>query len=41
MPIWGHVRTFDHAALQTLGEATGHPFQVTDHHGGWLVADRR
>jgi SAM-dependent methyltransferase len=38
-PIWGHVRTFDHAALQALGEGTGHPFQVTDHHGGWLVVD--
>jgi hypothetical protein len=33
------VRTFDHAALQALGEGTGHPFQVTDHHGGWLVVD--
>jgi SAM-dependent methyltransferase len=36
-PIWGHVRVFDHAALQALGEGTGHPYQVSDHHGGWLV----
>ena len=34
---WGHVRTFDAAALRELGESTGHPYEVTDHHGGWLV----
>jgi SAM-dependent methyltransferase len=38
-PIWGHVRRFDHASLHALGEETGRPFQVTDHHGGWLVVE--
>ena len=38
-PAWGHVRTFDLATLQRLGERTGHPFEVTEHHGGWLVVD--
>lgn len=36
---WGHVRTFDAAALAVLGAATGRDHRVTDHHGGWLVAD--
>ncbi len=39
-PTWGHVRTFDAAALTALGEATGRPFAVSDHHGGWLVVER-
>ncbi len=34
---WGHVRTFDAAALDALGATTGHPYEVTDHHGGWLT----
>jgi SAM-dependent methyltransferase len=38
-PTWGHLRTFDTAALTALGAATGHPFAVTEHHGGWLVID--
>jgi SAM-dependent methyltransferase len=38
-PTWGHVRRFDHAALRALGEGTGRPYQVTDHHGGWLVVE--
>jgi SAM-dependent methyltransferase len=38
-PTWGHLRTFDSAALAELGAATGHPFAVTEHHGGWLVID--
>ncbi|MDT7660278.1 MAG: hypothetical protein QOF38_4993 [Pseudonocardiales bacterium] len=38
-PTWGHVRLFDHAALRALGEGTGRPYQVTDHHGGWLVVE--
>jgi SAM-dependent methyltransferase len=38
-PTWGHVRRFDHATLGALGEATGRPFRVADHHGGWLVID--
>lgn len=36
-PTWGHVRTFDAAALRELGAATGRPHEVFDHHGGWLV----
>ena len=36
---WGHVRTFDAAALRELGDSTGHPYEVADHHGGWLVID--
>ena len=36
-PTWGHVRTFDAAALHALGSITGLHFEVTEHHGGWLV----
>jgi SAM-dependent methyltransferase len=36
---WGHVRTFDAAALDALGATTGRPYRVEDHHGGWLVID--
>lgn len=36
-PAWGHVRTFDVADLEALGAATGHPYEVSAHHGGWLV----
>ena len=35
----GHVRTFDLAALEDLGRSTGRPFEVFEHHGGWLVVD--
>ena len=38
-PTWGHLRTFDAAALTALGASTGHPFQVTSYHGGWLVVE--
>lgn len=38
-PTWGHVRTFDLAALDELGVATGLPYEATEHHGGWLVVD--
>ncbi|GAA4904149.1 methyltransferase family protein [Actinomycetospora succinea] len=38
-PVYGHVRTFDHAALHALGERTGRPYTVADDHGGWLVVD--
>jgi SAM-dependent methyltransferase len=38
-PTWGHVRTFDAAALDALGAATGRPYRVDDHHGGWLVVE--
>jgi hypothetical protein len=34
---WGHVRTFDLADLDALGAATGLPYTVEEHHGGWLV----
>jgi SAM-dependent methyltransferase len=37
---WGHVTTFDEAALHELGATTGLPYEVTEHHGGWLVIDR-
>ena len=37
---YGHVRTFDLAALRDLGRATGEAFAVEEHHGGWLVIDR-
>ncbi|WP_433606682.1 mycofactocin oligosaccharide methyltransferase MftM [Prescottella agglutinans] len=35
----GHVRTFDADALRALGVSTGRPFEVFDHHGGWLVLE--
>ncbi|MGC0365312.1 SAM-dependent methyltransferase [Rhodococcus sp. 27YEA15] len=35
----GHVRTFDLASLRDLGERTGRPFEVLEHHGGWLILD--
>ena len=38
-PAWGHVRTFDLAELDALGAATGLPYTVDEHHGGWLVVD--
>jgi SAM-dependent methyltransferase len=39
-PAWGHVRTFDPADLDALGAATGLPYTVDEHHGGWLVVHR-
>lgn len=38
---YGHVRTFREPDLAALGEATGRPFEVSAHHGGWLVVDCR
>ena len=38
---WGHVRTFDLDDLRALGAATGLPYSVEEHHGGWLVVDRQ
>jgi SAM-dependent methyltransferase len=38
-PTWGHLRTFDLAALDALGVATGRDYTVDEHHGGWLVVD--
>lgn len=35
---WGHVRTFDPAALAVL--AADRPHRVEEHHGGWLVIER-
>jgi hypothetical protein len=37
---YGHVRTFDPSDLAELGARSGWPWQVHDHHGGWLVLDR-
>lgn len=37
--VYGHVRTFDLAALDDLGAHTGLPYEVAEHHGGWLVID--
>jgi SAM-dependent methyltransferase len=34
---WGHVRTFDPGELAALATATGRPYALDDHHGGWLV----
>ncbi|QUH04105.1 class I SAM-dependent methyltransferase [Saccharopolyspora erythraea] len=36
---YGHVRTFDSAELHRLGMGTGQPYEVCEHHGGWLVVD--
>jgi SAM-dependent methyltransferase len=38
-PAWGHVRTFTLSDLDALGAATGRPYRVEEHHGGWLVVD--
>ncbi|MHA6792472.1 mycofactocin oligosaccharide methyltransferase MftM [Pseudonocardia bannensis] len=38
-PTWGHVRRFDADVLAALGERSGRPYTVTEHHGGWLVID--
>jgi hypothetical protein len=38
-PAFGHVRCFDSAALRRWGRASGVPFTVFEHHGGWLVLD--
>ena len=37
---WGHVRTFELDDLDALGAATGLPYTVAEHHGGWLVVSR-
>ncbi|MEV4646701.1 mycofactocin oligosaccharide methyltransferase MftM [Saccharopolyspora sp. NPDC049357] len=33
---FGHVRTYTPTDLHHLGDSTGHPYEVTNHHGGWL-----
>ncbi|WP_072803351.1 mycofactocin oligosaccharide methyltransferase MftM [Rhodococcoides yunnanense] len=35
----GHIRTFDIAALRSMGEQIGVPYEVDEFHGGWLVLD--
>jgi SAM-dependent methyltransferase len=35
--VYGHVRAFDLRQLADLGDSTGHPCSVHEHHGGWLV----
>lgn len=36
---WGHVRTISLADLESWGRASNHPFEVFEHHGGWLKID--
>lgn len=36
---WGHVRTITLDDLRAWGRATGRPFEVHEHHGGWLVVE--
>ncbi|MDQ2757425.1 MAG: class I SAM-dependent methyltransferase [Actinomycetota bacterium] len=37
---YGHVRTVTLADLRTWGRASGTPYAVSEHHGGWLVLDK-
>lgn len=36
---WGHVRTVSLADLDAWGVASGLPYQVFEHHGGWLLLE--
>ena len=36
---WGHVRTIGLDDLTEWGRSTGLAFEVSEHHGGWLVID--
>ncbi|KRF19063.1 hypothetical protein ASG90_04065 [Nocardioides sp. Soil797] len=36
---WGHVRTVSLDDLDAWGSASGHPYDVREAHGGWLVID--
>lgn len=36
---WGHVRTISLDDLHAWGRATGLPYDVHEHHGGWLVVE--
>lgn len=38
---FGHVRVFGPDDLRALGEASGWSWETHEHHGGWLVLDRR
>ncbi len=35
----GHIRTFDLESLDAMGRTAGLPYEVFEHHGGWLVVD--
>ncbi len=35
----GHIRTFDLESLRAVGRQSRVPFEVFEHHGGWLVLD--
>jgi len=37
---YGHVRTVTLHDLRDWGVASGAPYSVTEHHGGWLVLDK-
>ncbi|MBO1753911.1 mycofactocin oligosaccharide methyltransferase MftM [Allobranchiibius sp. CTAmp26] len=36
---FGHVRTIDLADLDDWGRRSGRPYEVAEHHGGWLTID--
>jgi SAM-dependent methyltransferase len=36
---WGHLRTITLDELAAWGRSTGLPYEVSEHHGGWLVVD--
>ncbi|ROR92866.1 mycofactocin oligosaccharide methyltransferase MftM [Nocardioides aurantiacus] len=36
---WGHVRTVTLDDLRAWGRSTGLPYDVHEHHGGWLVVE--
>lgn len=36
---WGHVRTVSLADLDAWGARSGLPYEVHEHHGGWLLVD--
>lgn len=38
---FGHVQAFDLEKLSELGARTGLDYNVSEHHGGWLVIDQR
>jgi len=38
---YGHVRTFDLADLRALAPSVGWDVTCYEHHGGWLILDRR
>ncbi|GAA4819874.1 mycofactocin oligosaccharide methyltransferase MftM [Actinomycetospora corticicola] len=40
-PVYGHLRRFTPDDLVALGERTGLPYRVDEHHGGWMCAERR